>query len=388
MALRQVFVLPPLAIYVHFPWCIRKCPYCDFNSHGVGNAGFDETGYLTALARDLEMSLPAIESREVRSVFIGGGTPSLLSGAGIRQLLQLLRGKVALIPDCEITLEANPGAADLRRFAEYRSAGVNRLSIGIQSFTDTALRALGRVHDASEARAAIAHARHAGFINLNLDIIHTLPGQTVSVALADLQTAIEFRPEHLSWYQLTIEPGTLFSRSPPKLPDEDTGWEIQQSGRELLAVAGYDNYEISAWAVDEDSRCAHNLNYWRFGDYLGIGAGAHSKLSDTLNGCIRREVRVALPGEYMRHSGSSAVLSSDTLVEGRAIDLEFMLNAMRLREGFSTTLFEERTGHTLATIRDYIEQGQNLGLIEMHPGYIRPTVKGQRYLNDLLQLFV
>lgn len=388
MASRQVFVLPPLAIYIHFPWCIRKCPYCDFNSHGMGNAGFDETGYLTALARDLEMSLPAIESREVRSVFIGGGTPSLLSGAGVRQLLQILRSKVALVSECEITLEANPGAADLRRFAEYRSAGVNRLSIGIQSFTDTALRALGRVHDATEARAAIAHARHAGFNNLNLDIIHTLPDQTVPAAVADLQTAIEFRPEHLSWYQLTIEPGTLFSRSPPTLPDEDTGWEIQEAGREALVAAGYDNYEISAWTIAENSRCSHNLNYWRFGDYLGIGAGAHSKLSDPMNGSIRREARVASPGEYMRHSGTSTVLSSNTLVEGRAIDLEFMLNAMRLREGFSSALFEERTGHALATIHDSIEQGQNHGLIEMHMGYIRPTVKGQRYLNDLLQLFV
>ncbi|TAJ95236.1 MAG: radical SAM family heme chaperone HemW [Gammaproteobacteria bacterium] len=381
-------MLPPLALYIHFPWCIRKCPYCDFNSHGVGHAGFDEAGYLAALASDLEMSLPAIESREVRSVFIGGGTPSLLSGAGAGHMLQLIESKVALAPDCEITLEANPGAADLRRFAEYRAAGVNRLSIGIQSFNDTALRALGRVHDSSEARAAIVHARHAGFTNLNLDIIHTLPGQTVPDAVADLQTAIEFRPEHLSWYQLTIEPGTVFSRNPPILPDEDTGWEIQEAGRELLAAAGYENYEISAWAKAEDTHCVHNLNYWRFGDYLGIGAGAHSKLSNPLNGGIRREVRQASPAEYMRYSGTTAMLSSNYLVEGCAIDLEFMLNALRLREGFSSALFEERTGHALATIRDRIEQGQDLGLIEIQQECIRPTVKGQRYLNDLLQLFV
>ena len=389
MALKQGMVLPPLSIYIHFPWCIRKCPYCDFNSYEMKGDGLDERAYLDALARDLEMSLPEISSlRPVQSVFIGGGTPSLITGEGVRHLMRLLGGAVTLAPDCEISLEANPGASDASRFAEYRAAGINRISIGVQSFSDAALRSLGRVHDGNDASTAIRYARQAGFTNINLDIIYALPGQTVIDAVEDLRVATDFRPEHISWYQLGIEPGTLFYKRPPILPDDDSSWEIQQAGQELLSAAGYQNYEISAWAAAENLRCVHNLNYWHFGDYLGIGAGAHSKLSDPGSGRINRLVRQPSPRKYMRLSGSKQVLSGNTFPQRGELHLEFMMNAMRLRDGFPTALFAERTGQSLADIRDRLDHAEGLGLIERWGEHIRPTSRGQRFLNNLLQLFI
>ncbi len=375
----------PLSLYLHLPWCVKKCPYCDFNSHAAEQ--IPAGNYVAALIRDLETELPRIWGRRIGSIFIGGGTPSLFPGAAIEELLCALHARLNFNPAIEITLEANPGTVDGEHFRAYRKAGVNRLSIGVQSFNDAQLTALGRVHDAAQARRAIETARAAGFDNLNLDLMMGLPGQDVAAALDDLQTAIDIRPEHISWYQLTLEPNTVFYSKPPELPDDGVIWDMQLAGQERLQAHGYRQYEVSAWARD-GHRCSHNLNYWQFGDYLGIGAGAHGKLTDIARQRVCRSVRHRLPDKYMQLAGQEGAIVSQTDIGMQDLPLEFMLNALRLTDGFASRLFLERCGMPLSHIDAALESAQSRGLINRDHETIRPTSRGLRYLNDLLLLFM
>ncbi len=375
--------LPPLALYVHIPWCLKKCPYCDFNSHEAkGDA--PEGEYVDALIADLEFALPAIWGRRVVSVFIGGGTPSLFSAGSIDALLAGIRARVPLAPDAEITLEANPGTFECVKFAGYRAAGVNRLSLGIQSFDPRHLLALGRVHDADEARRA-AEAALAIFGNVNFDLMYALPRQSVAEAAADLAAALAFSPPHLSFYQLTIEPNTLFHRYPPPLPDDETAADIEEAVDTTLEAAGYRHYETSAHA-QSGRECRHNLNYWRFGDYLGIGAGAHSKLSFADR--IVRQVRHRQPKQYLEQVAAGAPLQEEGVVTREDVGFEFMLNALRLTDGVPASSFAERTGYPLALVRQGLEAAATRGLIERDPALLRPTALGRRFLNDLQALFL
>jgi oxygen-independent coproporphyrinogen-3 oxidase len=375
--------LPPLALYVHIPWCLRKCPYCDFNSHEArGDA--PEAAYVDALLADLELALPAIWGRRVVSVFVGGGTPSLFSAAAIDRLLAGIRARVPLSPDAEVTLEANPGTFEREKFAGYRAAGINRLSLGIQSFDPGHLAALGRVHDADEARRA-AEAALAIFGNVNFDLMYALPRQSVADAEADLAAALAFAPPHLSFYHLTLEPNTLFHRHPPPLPDEETAADIEDAVHVRLAAAGYRHYETSAHA-HAGRECRHNLNYWRFGDYLGIGAGAHSKLSSADR--IVRQLRHKQPRQYMAQVAAGSPLQESTTVTREDVGFEFMLNALRLTGGVPAALFAERTGYPLTLVRRGLEAAEARGLIERDPATIRPTELGRRFLNDLQALFL
>ncbi len=371
----------PLSLYVHIPWCLRKCPYCDFNSHEV-KGGLPERAYVRALLADLEVQVPRTAGRPLQSIFIGGGTPSLFSGAAITGLLEGIAARLPLAAEAEITLEANPGAVDAAHFAAYREAGVNRLSIGVQSFSGDRLQALGRVHDPAQARDAFHVARKVGFDNINLDLMFGLPGQSEEGALDDLRQALELAPEHLSWYQLTIEPNTLFHHRPPPLPDEGRLVAMQEVGQALLVRAGYAGYEISAHAREE-FRCRHNLNYWRFGDYLGVGAGAHGKL--TREDGVHRYWRPRHPDAYMKGADRQAGerrLSTDDL------RLEFMMNALRLNEGVSLELFRARTGLDEDSIAQALELARQRGLMEDRPDRLQPTARGRRFLNDLLSLFL
>ncbi len=374
----------PLALYVHLPWCVRKCPYCDFNSHEIKNGSFPERDYVDAVVRDLEFSAGCCEGRKPVSVFLGGGTPSLMSVAGIGALLEAVAAVSGLAAGTEITLEANPGAADSRRFAGYRALGVNRLSIGVQSFDDGKLAALGRIHSADEARAAFAMAVEAGFANINIDLMYGLPGQTVQDALSDLARAVSLEPAHISWYQLTIEPNTVFHAQPPPLPDDDLTWEMQDHGWDYLAQHGYRRYEVSAWSRP-GSACRHNLNYWEFGDYLGVGAGAHGKLS---SGTITRQSRLRVPQSYMRAAGSAAALATRKTLSEQDCILEFMLNALRLQDGVPLSCFSARTGLAPDTIGAQVDAARSDGLLEQEPTLLQATEKGARYLNDLLQYFM
>jgi putative oxygen-independent coproporphyrinogen III oxidase len=375
--------LPPLALYVHIPWCIRKCPYCDFNSHEA-KGEVPEAAYVDALIIDLELALPSIWGRRVNSIFIGGGTPSLFSAAAIDRLLSAIRARVPLAPDAEITLEANPGTFEREKFSGFRAAGVNRLSLGIQSFNPEHLRALGRVHDEKEARAA-ADAALTIFGNVNFDLMYALPQQTLEQAQADAAAALALAPPHLSFYQLTLEPNTLFHRHPPPLPDDDAAADIESAVHAILAKGGYRQYEISAHAR-AGSECRHNLNYWRFGDYLGIGAGAHSKLS--FPDRVVREVRYKQPKQYLEQVAAGAPLMESAEVGRDDIGFEFMLNALRLTEGVPAALFAERTGQSLALVAQALQVAAARGLIETDPAVIRPTPLGQRFLNDLQALFL
>ena len=375
---------PPLSLYVHLPWCVQKCPYCDFNSHPL-RGDIPEQDYASALIRDLEQDLPRVWGRQLESVFIGGGTPSLFSGETIGRLLSDIRARVPIKPGAEITLEANPGTVEAGRFASFRKAGVNRLSIGVQSFHDSQLQALGRIHDSEGAKHAIREARLAGFDNINIDLMFGLPGQVLEQALADIDQAIEYSPEHLSLYQLTIEPNTAFGASPPVLPDEDTNWEMQQALQSRLADASYEHYEVSAYAR-QGKRSRHNLNYWTFGDYLGIGAGAHGKLSDHEH--VSRLWKTRHPKEYLRHAGSQQGIAGIKNVSSEELPLEFMMNALRLVEGFPAVLYTERTGLTLNNLLSPLERAESLGLIVRDAVQIRPTARGEQYLNDLLALFM
>lgn len=376
--------LPPLALYVHLPWCLRKCPYCDFNSHEA-RGEVPELAYVEALLRDLEQDSPGVAGRTVRSIFIGGGTPSLFSPAAIARLLAGVRARIALAPDAEVTLEANPGAADRERFSGFRAAGVNRLSIGVQSFDDEKLKALGRIHGRAQALGAIAAARAAGFDNFNLDLMFGLPGQTVEEALADVAQALACAPAHLSVYQLTIEPNTPFHARPPALPDEDRVWEMQSRIEERLAAAGYLHYEVSAYARP-GRECRHNLNYWNFGDYLGLGAGAHGKLSDAA-GVVRRW-KLKHPKDYLAQAGTAAAVGGEQRLTAEDLALEFMMNALRLTGGFPAALFEQRTGLALAQVERALRESEQAGLVQRRSGTIAPTETGRRFLNDLLLQFL
>ena len=372
-------VLPPLALYVHIPWCVRKCPYCDFNSHQVGGE-LPEREYVEKLVLDLESLLPSVWGRRVLSVFIGGGTPSLFSPESIDALLSAMRARLALEPHAEITLEANPGTVEAARFRGFRAAGVNRISVGVQSFDDAMLKRLGRIHSAAEARRAI-DAALAAFDNVNLDLMYGLPGQTLEMARADIAQALACGVPHLSAYQLTIEPNTAFWSKPPLLPEHDLCADVQLMIEETLHQAGFEHYETSAFAKP-GMRCRHNLNYWEFGDYLGIGAGAHGKLS--FPDRVTRHERIKQPRDYLEKN----TLAGEKTVPPSELPFEFMLNALRLVEGFELKLFTERTGLPLTAIESRLRQAEERGLLERDWKRIRPSARGQRFLNELLELFL
>ncbi len=375
--------LPPLALYVHVPWCVRKCPYCDFNSHEARGA-IPEEHYLAALERDLEAALALVWGRKLYSVFLGGGTPSLLPARSVERFLSAVRARFPLDPAAEITLEANPSTAEAQKFADYRAAGINRLSLGVQSLNPRCLRALGRIHDDREARAAVEIA-HRHFDNFNLDLMHGLPGQTAAEAEADIVQALAFAPPHLSAYQLTIEPNTAFHRAPPELPGESALAEIEAVFQAHLADAGYRRYETSAYARP-GSECRHNLNYWRFGDYLGVGPGGHSKLS--FPDRVLRQMRHRHPKEYLARAAGGEPVQSAHEVAAADLPFEFMMNALRLTEGFPASLFEERTGLPITVVRRQLETAAGRGLIECDQGRIAASELGRRFLNDLLQIFL
>lgn len=375
----------PLSLYVHLPWCVHKCPYCDFNSHALRGV-VPERAYVDALLADLAQERTWAAGRELGSIFIGGGTPSLFSDGALARLLDGIAGILPIASDAEITLEANPGSADAAHFAGYRRAGVNRLSIGVQSLDDDSLRAIGRVHDAAAARRAVEQARDAGFDDLNLDLMFALPGQSVNDALADVSGVIALAPEHVSHYQLTLEPGTAFWHRPPTLPDDEAAWDMQQASARLLGQAGYRRYEVSAWALD-GRRSRHNLNYWRFGDYLGVGAGAHGKVTHA-DGTVWRTEKVRHPGYYLARAGSRERLADCREVPGVDRSFEFMLNALRLDRGVPIRVFRQRTGLSDAAIHAPLAEARRRGLMTDDPRRLRPTALGRRFLNDLTALFL
>ncbi len=378
--------MPTLSLYVHIPWCVRKCPYCDFNSHALRDT-LPETGYLDALFADLEQDLPRALGRTITSVFIGGGTPSLFSPQAIERLLDGLAARLDLAPDLEVTLEANPGTVEQDRFRGFRAAGVNRLSIGVQSFDPRQLHTLGRIHGRDEAIRAAQVARAAGFDNFNLDLMYGLPDQTPEHALADLEQAIALEPLHLSHYQLTLEPNTLFYKQPPPLPDDDVLADMQDRCQQTLAVAGYSQYEISAYA-QAGRRCRHNLNYWTFGDYLGIGAGAHGKHSDLERGLVERLWKLKHPRDYLAQAGTPSGIAGSRVLNKADLCLEFMMNALRLTNGTPTALFTERTGLPLAALAPALETARTRGLMTTDPHRLQASPLGLRFLNDVLELFM
>ncbi len=375
--------LPPLSLYIHIPWCVRKCPYCDFNSHEA-RGPVPEERYVDALIADLEAALPLIWGRKVYTVFFGGGTPSVFAAASIEQILAAVRARVPLATDAEITLEANPGTFETEKFRAFRAAGINRLSIGIQSFNAQHLKALGRIHDDKDARRAIEIATH-NFDNVNLDIMYGLPAQTVEDALADIDEAIRFAPQHISAYHLTLEPNTYFHRYPPALPDDDATAQMQEAIEARLAAAGYRHYETSAFALP-GRQARHNMNYWTLADYLGIGAGAHSKIS--FPGRIARQARFKQPQRYMEGAAAGNAIQEQHDVAAGEIGFEFMMNALRLTGGFPLVLFEERAGVPLTAMLKQLEAAELRGLIERDHQRITPTALGRRFLNDLLQIFL
>ncbi|MDZ7803659.1 radical SAM family heme chaperone HemW [Thiohalophilus sp.] len=375
--------LPPLSLYIHFPWCTRKCPYCDFNSHALTGA-LPEQAYVDTLLRDLEQDLPLIWGRRIISIFMGGGTPSLFSPEALDRLLGGIRARLSLAADCEITLEANPGSAEADKFAEFRAAGINRLSIGIQSFDDEPLQKLGRIHDRRQAFAAAEAAHAAGFDNFNLDLMFALPDQTLDQALADLHNAFALEPAHLSHYQLTLEPNTWFYHHPPPLPDDDLVWEMQSRSQALLGEHGYAQYEVSAYARP-GRQCRHNRNYWEFGDYLGIGAGAHDKISDAAAGRIVRRSKQRGPQDYLQ---ARDLVQSEQQPDEAEVVFEFMLNALRLNSGFELALFEQHTGLSREVLRPLLQEALADGLIEQENDLIKTSMRGRQYLNDLLARFL
>lgn len=375
--------LPPLSLYVHFPWCVKKCPYCDFNSHEV-QGGFPEEDYLAALRTDLEGALPLIWGRKIYTVFIGGGTPSLLSAAGIDRLLSDIRSLLPIDGRAEITMEANPGTFEADKFKSYRASGINRLSIGIQSFNSQHLQSLGRIHDGDQSRRAVEIA-HANFDNFNLDLMYALPSQTLDAARRDVETAIACAPPHLSLYHLTLEPNTYFAKFPPAVPDDDASADMQAMIEDATAAAGYWHYEVSAYA-QAGRQARHNLNYWQFGDYLGIGAGAHSKISFPHR--IVRQARYKQPKAYLESIRNGNPVQEEMEIVRDELGFEFMLNALRLTAGFEVNLFAERTGLTLNAIEQALLTAEQKGLLFRDHKIIRPTQLGQRFLNDLQQMFL
>ncbi len=377
---------PPLSLYVHIPWCVRKCPYCDFNSHELCGA-IPEQAYVDALIADLEQDLPRVWGRTVETVFIGGGTPSLFSPAAISRLLSELRARLPLKPAAEITLEANPGTVDQERFRGFREAGINRLSIGIQSFERSLLQRIGRIHDDREALGAVRAAQQAGFDNINLDLMFSLPGQTLDQALEDLHTALDLRPAHISWYELTIEPNTWFHRHPPERPSDELSWNMHEQGRRTLAAGGYTRYEVSAYSRGQNL-CRHNLNYWRFGDYLGIGAGAHAKITDAGQQSVTRITKTRHPRAYLEQAADRCRIASENRLDANDVTLEFALNALRLDHGFSVEEFCAATGLPFSATAKPVNAALEQGLLQNNNGNIGTTARGQRYLNEVLQYWL
>ena len=382
-----MLTLPPLALYVHIPWCVRKCPYCDFNSHNRPQE-LPQREYVAALLADLEQDLPLVWGRTVTSVFFGGGTPSLFSGDAIAAFLDGAAARLRFRPDLEITLEANPGTIEHDHFEAYGKAGVNRLSIGVQSFDDGCLARLGRIHDAVQAERAVKLAQDAGFANINLDLMYALPGQSAAMALEDLERAFVLEPTHVSHYQLTLEPQTPFARHPPRnLPDHDAAWGMQERCQTLLAEHGYRQYEVSAYA-QEGRQCQHNVNYWRFGDYLGIGAGAHGKITLPSQDAILRRWKLKRPSAYMEAASGETRIGGDDWIAPEQRPFEFMLNALRLTTGFSLNDFEARTGLSRAVLEARLSQLAHRNLIDRHGDHVAPTELGQRFLNDVMSAFL
>ena len=379
--------LPPLSLYVHIPWCVRKCPYCDFNSHRCGTTRLPEKEYLASLFADLEHDLPSVWGRSVQSIFIGGGTPSLFSADAIDELLAGLRMRLQLEPLAEITLEANPGAIEVGKFSEFKAAGINRLSIGCQSFNNNYLEKLGRIHTAQDAIHAAESAHAAGFDNVNLDLMFGLPEQTPDSAIDDIKQAIALSPTHISHYQLTIEPNTLFHHSPPILPEDESNWSMQEQCEEQLENAGYDHYEISAHAKS-GKQCQHNLNYWQFADYLGIGAGAHAKISSAAEQNICRRWKHKHPDKYLAAFETQDHISGSSILSRDDATFEFMMNALRLKQGFSKNLFAERTGLPIQQISHALAKAEKLNLITHDITHIKPSEHGWHFLNDLVALFL
>jgi len=378
--------LPPLALYVHLPWCVRKCPYCDFNSHALrGPLPADD--YIDALLRDLELDLPLVWGRVVKSVFLGGGTPSLFSAKHVERLLSGCRARIAFSPQPEVTLEANPGTVERDSFVAYRAAGINRVSLGVQSFSDRALAAIGRIHGASEALRAIESLHGAGFDNFNLDLMFGLPGQDLAEAQEDVRRAIDSAPAHISHYQLTLEPNTAFHADPPALPDEDAAWEMQETCGGLLAEAGFAQYEVSAWARS-GRECIHNLNYWSYGDYLGIGAGAHGKITLPAEGKVLRRIRTRHPAAWMKSAGDATSLADDRPVSPEELAFEFFLNQLRLRRGVRKSEFEARTGLVWTVVADRVAKLVSRGLAQDEGSLLKPTDLGWRFGNESQSLFL
>ena len=384
-------IAPPLSLYIHMPWCVKKCPYCDFNSHGLRSAPPPYADYIDHLLADLDTDrvdfAAAIEGRPIISIFFGGGTPSLFAPELIDRLLNGVRARLPLAEDAEITLETNPGTVEHGRFDGYLAAGVNRISFGVQSFDDDKLKRLGRIHSAGEAEAAVKSAQDAGYANINLDLMYALPQQTLDGALADVERAVALAPTHISHYQLTLEPNTVFAANPPPLPDDDHAWAMQEACEVRLAAAGYGQYEISAYARP-DRRCVHNLNYWQFGDYLGIGAGAHGKLSDAASGLVHRRWKTRHPRAYMDVAGGAARVGGASVVGSAELPFEYMLNALRLVDGVPMAAFAERTGVPPENIAAALANARQRGWLHDDPRRLHTTVLGQRFLNDVIASFL
>jgi putative oxygen-independent coproporphyrinogen III oxidase len=379
--------LPPLALYIHIPWCVKKCPYCDFNSHGQKGA-LPQADYVAALLRDLEYDLPLVWGRPVTSIFFGGGTPSLFSADSIAAILDGVAARLRLRPGLEVTLETNPGTAEFDRFEGYRAAGVNRISFGVQSFDDGCLARLGRIHDSGQAERAVKLAQDAGLDNLNLDLMYALPGQDLAMAERDVERAVALAPTHISHYQLTLEPNTVFhAKPPPGIPEDDLAWDMQERCQDLLASAGFAQYEVSAYA-QPGRQCAHNLNYWRFGDYLGIGAGAHGKLSLPAEQRILRRWKTKHPADYLATAGSPQAIGGDQDIAPAQRPFDFMLNALRLDEGFDLAQFEARTGLPRAAVLPTLDEARRRGWMQVAGDHWRTTPLGARFLNDVMAAFL
>ena len=371
--------LPPLALYIHYPWCVKKCPYCDFNSH----EGSIHNGYIKALLKDLDDDLKFIQNRKIHSIFIGGGTPSLMSIEDAYELFDGLNERLSISKNIEITLEANPGTFEVEKFSEFRKAGINRLSVGVQSFKDNQLKFLGRIHSGSDALRAISEAKKVGFDNLNIDLMYGLKDQTIDMCLEDVMQAIELKPSHISFYQLTLEPNTLFAKYPPKLPIDEKIWDMGEQGAALLNQNGFRQYEVSAYS---ERPSEHNINYWKFGDYIGIGAGAHGKITDVESQQIFRTLKPKSPKEYLSKMQTGEDISTKKEVDNVAF--EFMLNSLRLKDGFSSSLFESRTGLLIKSLSSELGRAENLGLLENKNNWIKPTSKGFNFLNELQEIFL
>ena len=377
--MNNLLKLPPLSLYIHYPWCIKKCPYCDFNSH----EGEIQSGYINALLSDLDDDLKYVQNRKINSIFIGGGTPSLMSINDLNDLFNGLSNRLVFSPDIEITMEANPGTFEIDKFSEFRNVGVNRLSIGVQSFDDNQLKFLGRIHSAKEAKNAVIKAQKVGFDNLNIDLMYGLNRQSIDECMIDITSAITLNPSHISFYQLTLEPNTFFSKFPPSLPSDDYIWKMGEKGTDILNSNGFQHYEVSAYSALPSK---HNMNYWEFGDYIGIGAGAHGKITDVASNEILRTLKIKSPKDYLLSITKNNQKSSVKTVEN--LSFEFMLNSLRLIDGFNPKLYESRTGQSIEVISKQMREAENLDLLDIKNHKIRPTQKGYSFLNDLQAIFL